>query len=325
LIRLKATKKEQEKASVDFIEAVNRYAKNERGEKVNVEADWQQEYFTLIAHEQINTVLITGAAQIGKTLALTLLMVYWLVEKQYNCAWFYPQLEVLNRLVPIQFLPIVKYWLETRNVILNKDKRQNNRLFQVGVANANFSYLSTSSSSSAGNKGAVAGAAVVGFSADCAFIEERSQCSVGSTAPVARRLDASRIPTHPIRELGTPGNGQGIESEIETADYYFYPHCRCSLCKNEIVLNPKGILLKSSTKNLPNGETKEAYLSEAGRPITWFFRDEKDPIASAYFACPHCKAEIREEDRTDKAYFKCLYTGVLLKDFLKKYELKSHD
>lgn len=187
-------------------------------------------------------------------------------------------------------------------------RSQNNSVYQVGKASGIFTYASTSRPSS--ERPAAAGSAVVSVSADILFLEERSQYQPGSDAPLFRRLDASRIPTKPVRALGTPGGGQGIEAEIEKADYYFYPHCRCDRCQFQIPLNPKICLLS-------------APLSESGRPVKWYCSDEKNAIATAYFACPKCLHPISNEQR-ENAYMVCLHNGITLRDFLDNYTVTDY-
>lgn len=296
-----------------FLKAVEDYGVNERGEPIVLDG-WTRSFYRLVADIRAAEVLVTGCAQSGKTLSVTSFVCYVAIVLKLNTLYSYALERTLNRLVPRQFRPIIKSWLRANNIQLKRyDGVQSNTLFQVGRANASFTYVTRTASSGGA---AAAGGQVIGETADILFLEERSQYPPGSTAPLYRRLDASKLPTHPVRQLGTPGNGNGIESEIENADYYFYPHCLCSTCDKEIVLNPKGCLLKPTRRELPTGEIKEVYLSESGRPVEWFCHDPNNAVETAYFGCPHCEAEIPEGDRTDRAYFRCLYTGVLLDEFL---------
>lgn len=260
--------------------------------------------------------MTTGAAQIGKTLAHVLLVCYCVVDLKLNTLWTYAQERTLNRLVPRQFRPLIRHWLKRHGILLKRSAGvQSNTLFQVGDANASFTYVSTVGANSTG--GAAAGGSIIGETADIAFLEERSQYPPGADAPIYRRLDASSIPTHPVRQLGTPGAGAGIEAEIVSADYYFYPAIVCTHCGKEIFLDPKGCLLKPIERVLPNGEVKTSYLSESGKPVDWYCSDPNNPVKTAQFCCYECGSPIEDSDRA-MARFKCKYTGIWLREFLER-------
>lgn len=146
--------------------------------------------------------------------------------------------------------------------------------------------------------------------------DEISQHAAGSVDVLARRMDAGRIPTQPIRRIGTPGSGAGAEMEIERSQYNFYPHAVCEHCQTTIPLHPFGCLIRPSKKELPNGEVITSFVSDSGRPSRWFHKQPDNPVGSACFACPHCCKAISDENRVYKSFFQCLKSGVKLRDFL---------
>lgn len=293
-----------------FVASMLMYGVNERGEKLRIR-NWVLEYAELLGDFRVHETLTTGASQIGKTLYNTLLLCYCLTDGGLSTLWSYDQERSLNIQAPSNFRPVAKQWLAAKGIILKQSEgSQNNLLFQVKGASAQFTYVSTSKSKEGG--GAAAGGIAVGVSRDILFKEERSQYPPGADAPLNRRLDAGRLPSKPIRQLGTPGGGAGIEAEIETANYYFYPHCQCRKCEHEFPLNPMGILLKVTGKR--NG--KKTYLSETGRPTEWYCKDPNNAVETAYFACPQCGEEIPDFDRSHESWFRCMYTGIDLADYL---------
>lgn len=301
-------------ADIDFLTAVEKYGYSDRGDKINL-YNWHKEYYALLGNMDVAITYATGCAQVGKSAANYLLVCY-LISQGYNTIWAYDQERNLNRCVPLQFRPVIEQWLNELDIKIPKTKSQSNTLFQLNQGSAIFTYTSTTKTTNNSGKGAAAGSSVVSVTADILFLEERSQHLPGSDAPLYRRLDAGKIPTHPVRQLGTPGNGNGIESEIDRANHYFYPACICPNCSEEIILNPKGTLLKARIEKTAKGDEIKKYLSETGKPLTWFCHDEKNSIDTAYFACPHCTEEIPQETRVFESYFTCLYTGIKLKDFL---------
>ena len=139
------------------------------------------------------------------------------------------------------------------------------------------------------------------------FIDERSQIPLEAVAALPRRLDAARIPTQPMREIGTYGDGVGIEYTISRSKYHFYPHIQCPRCQKVIPLHPKGCLLRM---------TRGKFLNTNGRPIDWFYHDETNKVETAYIGCSNCGHEISDEQRLS-AYFQCLLTGTKLSDYLR--------
>lgn len=299
-----------ESGGKDFLMSVEKWGVNERNEKILL-SNWTREYCEFIGDMRIAETLTHGASQIGKTVFHTLLLCYCLTEGGLNTLWSYDQERSLNIQVPSNFRPVVKAWLKSRGIRTRvSEGTQNNTLYQVKGATAQFVYVSTSKIKDAG--GAAAGGIAVGVSRDILFKEERSQYPPGSDAPLDRRLDAGKLPSRPIRQLGTSGSGLGIELEVESADYDFHPHTKCPNCGAEFNLTPKGCLLQSC--GIKGG--KPIYLSESGRPVKWYHRNPKEAITSAYFACPHCESEIPKQSRTTKVWFRCIKTGINLRTFL---------
>lgn len=284
-----------------FVIAVEKWGVNERGDRLTL-LPWHKEYIELVGDFRVAETLTSGAAQVGKTLIHTLLLCYCITEGGLSTIWAYDQERSLNIQVPSNFRPVIKAWLKIRNVQTKLGEgTQNNTIFQVKGATAQFVYVSTSKLREQEEGKAAAGSVAVGVSRDILFKEERSQYPPGAGDPLNRRLDAGRLPSRPIRELGTPASGNGIEAEIVNADYHFYPHYRCPHCGEELPLHPKGCLLKPTGKK---------YLSPSGRPLDWFSKN-----GEAYFGCSNCGDHIPDETRK-QAWFRCLKTGIDLRDFL---------
>ena len=293
----------------DFLDAAKKWGRNEKGDLIEF-TNCFEELLLLIGDYRLPVVYTSGAAQQGKTLSHTLLVCYLLTEAKLNTLWSYDLDRSLRIQVPSNFRPVVKYWLESKGVY-TVDGSRTNELYQVGGCTSQFVYVSTSKKTSRSSGGAAAGGNVVGVSRDWLFKEERSQYPVGSDEPLHRRLDAGRIPSRPVREIGTPGSGSGIEKDMSSADYLFEPHCECPHCGNTVQLNPKGALLKK----IQNSEDIR-YLSDSGKPVRWFHSDDKNAIKSAYFGCTHCKLEIPQYVRVHESWYQCVKTGITARDFI---------
>lgn len=297
-----------------FVEAVRKWGCNEKEEPINL-LPWYEEYLEAIGDFRLGFTMTTGSSQVGKTLGHTLLLCYCLTEGHLNTLWSYDQQTSRDIQVHSNFRPVIVGWLRNRKI---KTKRsagvQNNSQYQVLGSTAQFTYVSTNQTQTKDGT-AAAGGGNVGVSRDILYREEKSQYLAGSGDPLVRRLDAGRIPTRPIRDIGTPGGGQGIEADIKNAQYNFYPHYQCVECEAIKPLDPKGCLLKAATREDLSGNKYQSYLSESGRPLDWHHSDPKDAIATAYFGCSACGAKIPDESRRT-AWFQCLKTGIRLRGFL---------
>lgn len=302
-----------------FVEAVLKYGRNEKGLEINTVVESYLEYLELIGDFRLNQTYTTGCAQVGKTLGHFLLKIYCLSFGRINTGWFYDRETTLEQNVPIMWKPISKYWVSTvereRDIKFNRrDDKITNACYQLEQVTGIFGYVSTSRRMGSGQ--AAAGSAVVGYQIDIGFLEERSQYGPGEGDFVKRRLDASSIPTKPIRELGTPGGGQGIEVEMKNADRYFYPHYFCPDCNDFFPLDPLGCLLKKITRiDTLQNKPIDTYFSESGRPLDWFYEDWNEPKKTAYIGCSNCGSKLTDEQRY-KAKYRCIKTGEFLRNFL---------
>ena len=319
----------------ELVAAAKRYGRTDRGQALEWPR-WFEELMLGIGDFRLPHTLTTGPSQCGKTLAHNLLNVYCVTEGRLNTFTVYDMERTLNRNVPLQFKPTLSRWMSAAGLTvqpqakanrtgLQSGRSQNNTLVQVNDGNAMFGFASTSSGSRS-DRTAAAGSSVISVTGDILLMDERSKFAPGSAGPLVRRLDASVLPTRPIRETGTPGGGQGIEAVIRTADYHFYPHYHCPHCGVEKPLDPKGCLLKPMEMLDPAGNPVVRYLSESGRPIAkthsdgsmtayWHHRDPYNAIATAYFGCSQCGRELPLEARLS-AWFQCLKTGTRLIDLL---------
>lgn len=307
-----------DRGGLGFLERVQKYGKTEQGETIKF-APWFLDALRLVGDFRIADVLITGAAQQGKTLAVLLCVADTLFCGKCNPAWFYDSLNNLNRNVKQQFFPIAETWLEAMGldgwepVYIGT---KNTQRFAINGAYMVFSYVSTSAIGRGNMSGkAMAGAAAVSFQADMLVLEERSQYPPGAADPLPRRLDASKLQSRPVRELGTPGAGGGIEAVMAASDRHFYPHVQCPHCQSVIALDPKGCLLKQITVKDGLGRLKQSYFSVSDRPVSWHHKDPQNMIESAYIGCSVCGEEIPDEVRIN-ARLKCVITGEWLSDFL---------
>jgi hypothetical protein len=302
-----------------FLKRVKKYAVTEKGTPLILRPHYS-EYLECLGDLRLRWVLTTGCAQVGKTLGHTFLMIDGVVFGKLNGAWFYDSRTSLDQYAPMQFKPPAEAWISSMREAGYRFRRSGDRSintrFQIDGVNAIFTFVSTSKMSRAEGGMAAAAAAASSFPADFAIMEERSQYAPGAADVCLDRLSNSIVPTRPRRDLGTPGGGLGIESDMEDCDYYFYPHCDCPSCGENIPLDPKGCVLKEVEQVNLLGKKEKTYLSGSGRPIKWWHTDPKEPVKSAYIGCKKCGAEIDDDTRLEQSRYRCIRTGVYMRDFL---------
>ena len=235
-------------------------------------------------------------------------------------AYVFDKKQTLSTAQPTQFKPCLENWVSAMvpdGISFNRENDKQSQLRnELGGVNSIFTYASTSDQTQRGAQGKSAvGSALAGFKTDLLLQEERSLWPVGASDVCYRRVDASRIDSKPVRDLGTPGAGLGIEMEMKNADHHFYPHFRCEECGDVSPLDPFGCLLKSFSRTNSFGQLTESYVSESNRPVHWHHKDPDNVVESAYFGCPNCGEEIPQDVRVS-AKFRCKKTGTWLRDFL---------
>lgn len=300
-------------AAKRFVQDVCNYGTSDSGDPLQI-SEWFKESLRLIGDLRVHEVYVSGSAQIGKSTASYLFAVWLLVEARFRVLWAYSNESVLLRLKPQQFDNYYLNWLKRKN-----EERDRRDIFNTKVTQHNGGLINTVfvNKPNGGEGAAAAGSNIVSVTADIAFLEERSQYQPGAADPVPQRLNFSIIPSKPIREIGTKGSGNGIESSIKEANYYFLPYAMCTCCEKLVPLHAFGCLIKSV--NGDNDPLTGQFLDADNKIVDWFNRDSKDAVNTAYFACPYCEAEITDRQRTE-AFFVDHYSKIRLSEFLDKLD-----
>lgn len=291
-----------------LVDATIKYGVNDQGDRLRI-TPGLLELLELLGDFRISGTYTSGAAQVYKSVAVWQLMAALITVGRRDFAMVFPQMSIIQKIVPSQFKRIVSKWEQS----LGLEKKANNSdsksitIHQSVLGTGRFSPAIVNTESKEAGGLARANANNVGYRVDILGCDEKSQCDSKSLDSIRRRTLQSRIATRPERFSGTPGSGGGIEMEIQKADYEFHAYIECSHCREIIKLSPIGCLLKPNL----DGE----YFDNAGRPVDWHRSDESEPISSAYFGCPSCSGEISKGSRL-AATFRCARTGVTLRSLL---------
>lgn len=300
-----------------FVERVKKYGRNEKDVEIDF-SPWLEELLEAIGDPRIAHTVTIACSQLTKTLSHILLACDIQTIGRQVFSMVYDKKEARNKFQATQFKPVLRYWLKRLQVDgYNFDRSKdtcNASRNEVDGVNSIFEFASTADAGLRDGKSAVS-SALAGWNTDWMLQEEQTQWPPGAVDIAFARLDYSCVATKPVRGWGTPGAGAGIETEIPGADYHFYPHAVCDDCDRSFPLDAFGALLKKHTRTDAFGQVSDSYVSVSNRPVEWFHHDTEDPIGSAYFGCPHCGEELAEETRVN-ARFRCLNTGIFLRDFI---------
>jgi hypothetical protein len=277
--------------AIDAVARILKYGRNEANEPLR-DTKWFRQQLRLTCDKRLKHALTTGASQVSKSLANYLDLIDTVFTGQINAGWFYASRQSMHNQQPEQMQKLSANWIKSlkKDNIEFKVNRDAVTRYSVGVATANFTYANSASESKSG--GASEGKESASFQASILYLEEKS--SWKQLTDVSPRLGASVLMSKPIRELGTPGSGAGIERAIENCKHVFVPGLPCPSCKQITFLDPKGALLKSVYSDK---KKEHLWFSVKGEILDYHTKDGTPD--GAYVACIHCEAEITPEQIDD--------------------------
>jgi hypothetical protein len=267
--------------AIAAVERILTYGHTEKGLALQ-QSPWFLDQVRLTADLRIRHLLTTGASQVSKSLVNYLVAIDSLVHGQINIGWFYASRQSLYNQQPEQFQAMIGHWLEKLGELATIERDSVTR-YTIDRATANFSSANSSSEERRG--GAAEGKEQTAFQASLIFCEERSGWN--STVDITPRLLASQILSKPIRELGTPGAGLGIERSLTEAAHIFCPGVICPHCGELTYLDPKGALLRP----VADPRTGQPRWFNSRGEILDFWSTDGTP-GGAFVACLNCHGSI---------------------------------
>lgn len=269
-----ALKKE---GAIAAVERIKRYGVTETDKPINW-SKWLEQQTRITADSRVKNLITTGASQISKSLINYLVAIDDVVNGQVNIGWVYASRSSMQNQQPTQFQAMVGGWLarQKTNYRINRDAITR---YGIGKAIANFTYANSVNESRTG--GAAEGKEQNAFQASKLYLEEKSSHGSCDMTP---RLGASVILSKPIRELGTPGNGTGIEKSVKNASHNFVPGIKCDLCGKISRLHPLGNLFKKDPFT-------QQYFDSRGHIIDYYQNKAGEPT----IVCNHCYHDIYQQ------------------------------
>jgi hypothetical protein len=236
----------------------------------------------------------------------------------------YADLNAMQRFSKMQYRRVASEWIQEifkqhRVQIESQNDVKQSATWQIGDVTANFAFASTSKMTSKKEGQAILGGSAASFPAAMVCCDERSRYP--PSADFTNRTGYSPIRAGTIRDLGTPGSGQGIEKYLAQCHHYFVPHfpCKnpdCSQFGEWLPLDPRGTLLREEMLTDPYGRQQLTYFDSSAKPVKWWCHDPNDAVETAYFGCPACGDELTLEQRTVLPRMRCVNTGIFARELI---------
>jgi hypothetical protein len=280
-----------------FLHFLKTDARTDRGEKVII-TNWLLEYARIQADFRFPDTVVTGCAQLSKTMIIALLQTFGFA-RGLNSVFTFATTGVVDRQVTNQLKPLVEPALNSQKHSTRDLASYTNSYWRHAVLNCSAYFVGATS---AGVADGAAGQAskIVSFTADISYNDEISGTPLDFIEQVEVRLGQSRIVTKPFRKTGTPGSGRGAEVYYDRADYKFEAACICPHCQEITTLSPIGALVLTNEK----GEWHD----NKGLPIAW----RKNKEGKIYVGCSSCDGELN--DLSHRAFFYDFTNKMRLKD-----------
>lgn len=310
-----------------FKEWVKEYYHRWSGEKLKWDDPHLNELFDFFGNPWIQSIVISKSAQCGFTELCISFSAFCLAYTRVSVCFGVEQSQKLRDIIAPRVQPsfdncnpIVKIKDKKKRVTGRLDTDSKDRIITVGGVPITFFWMSRSSA----NDGRKATSSVSSFEGWVAIADEIELMPVGALDIIRQRQNSCTMPSKPFRAGSTPGSIGGIvDTEVKKSGYSFEWSVKCPHCYKDQFLNGFGNLLKSVHVEENNGEKREKYLDELGRPLDWFHKaKEHKPksakINSSYIGCQYCYKEITQSSLS-KGQFICKRTGNSMKDISDYY------
>jgi hypothetical protein len=278
----------------EFYEWVKAKAFNELGQKV-IMYDYLEDWLLLQGDLRLS-VVVTGAAQLTKSLSSFLLAYYATHHGALSVLFTFSKSNIRDKIVASTLNPMFEFNLETEphNETYIAD---NNKLKKTKSSTLYTSFVFSASL----NDNIAVPAELQSITVDLEILDEFSQYNPALAAVLANRMDNSPLFSKPQRFVSTPGKkGTGVDIQLQKCSHVFDAHVHCPHCEELASLNPLDCLFKEVEIIGSDNETIMSYFDENLRVMDWNHKNPLDKIESAYVSCQHCGEEL-DKDTISKA------------------------
>lgn len=288
--REKTIKKIEEGSfAVDFYHWVKDRAFNELGQKV-IMYDYLEDW--LLLHGDLRlSVVVTGAAQLTKSLSSFLLAYYCTHHGALSVLFCFSKSNIRDKIVASTLNPMFEFNMEADDEA-EAYLTDNNKLKKTKSSTLYTSFVYSSTLSEA----IAVPAELQSITVDVEILDEYSQYDPKLAAVLGNRMDNSPLYSKAQRFVSTPGKkGTGVDIQLQQCSHVFDAHVNCPHCQKLASLNPLDCLFKQVEIIGTDNEATLSYFDENLKILDWHHHDPCDRINSAYIACQHCLGEIDKD------------------------------
>lgn len=314
-----------------FKEWVKKYYCRWTGEKLKWEDPHLDELFEFFGNPWIQSIIISKSAQCGFTELCISLSAFSLAYSRISVCFGVEQAQKLRDIISPRVQPaldncepIVRIRDQKKQSTNRLDTDSKDRIITVGGVPITFFWMSRSAT----NDSRKATSSVSSFEGWVAIADEIELMPVGALDIIRQRQNSCTMPSKPFRAGSTPGSIGGIvDTEVKKSGYAFEWSVKCPHCFKDQFLNGFGNLLKKVSIE-ENGETREKYLDELGKPLDWFhkaksYKSRSAKINSTYIGCQFCHGELTKSILS-KGEFICKRTLHSMSE-ISNYYLKNQE
>ena len=333
-----------------FVEWTRSHYRIHNGEPMRWNDPFLEPFCLLMGNPWLEDVCVSKPAQCGFTEILIALTAFAVTECAIAIGFGFEQASKMGDVVGPRIqnsFDNIKAIEDLKNEKSKATKRQDidSKVRKMSVGGTEITFFYTSTVKPTNKHGRQAGSAISSFACQLLLGDEVSLWPHGAIAIAKKRMNASQLPTKPFRAGSTPGfQGDTLDLEIRAAKHLFEWAVTCDHCKHFQIVSPFGNLFKpcwvsdegafireaSFDEMLETGEAYEPlgnalenaelrYISNAGRPLAWFFGDEKQKVKSAYLGCKKCGCDLGTaaiaSSPIANGRFICRRTGVGIEEF----------
>jgi hypothetical protein len=303
-------------SGANFIPWVQEEYRTHRGEKMHWKECFWEDLLAIAANPWFAQVLFQKAAQAGYTEAIIALSIFIVSKLRISVGFGFEQQSKMRELVGERIQPVLSHIPTVLTQRANYTRKDIDSKSSITIAGALLWFFYAGTRTARGYTQAPS--TLRSKPANMIVADEWGLYPPGILDVAIARMNASELPTKPVRAGSTPGEEGGVvDREIRMAKYLFQWQVKCPHCGSLEFLSPYGNFIKAQIV-----EGEEAYLDALGYPLDWFYHNPEDKISSAYIGCSNCAQELPRESIAS-GQFVCSNTGVGLRDLIEQTKVNQ--
>lgn len=294
-----------------YIDWVKKFYRTYTGSHLSFEEAFVEEIYLLFGNPWFERVVFEKAAQMGFTECTIAFTTFALAHLHIALGIGFETNAKANEMVGLRiqpsfdFCPVIQELSQERRGVMGRGDVDNKSALTVAGVTANFFYGKLP-----GNSGSLderqAPPKLSSFTAQMILGDEYELWSKKVLDIVEKRMQASTLPTKPMRYGSTPGAEGGlVDTDVRMAQYLFQWHITCPHCQTNQFLDAFGNFLKAVEAEV-EGQIESVYIDPTGRPHSWFHHDPTRAKDTAYIGCsnPECGKEL-PRSAIESGHFRC--------------------